>query len=334
MAKDIKDKNLQREAERLQYSLRSTFFYRRRIKFKEPLEAIDRLDPSRYAWPSPQELGISKSAWEYVKNKGIPYHKVFYHPDIIIEDPHLITYYRSIALLPQKGAQRLAFGVKDMEEGRGGALSRERATLLAKLFNTYICTLIDGDPNFSLEDVLITGLMNFGTQLNGSWRNEIGTEGARRVKEMVLKHFLSKRAIRNIILKDGSHLRPSTSLPPIDELREFTLSNGNKIIIGSEPDISHLNPSNILEGAIEVKVGLDPAGALERYGAAKRSFDRALEENKSAVTIYLASCITKEVRRRISRDRSFKKDFDLTGVLVTDTTREEFLNYLQWLVHL
>jgi len=89
------------------------------------------------------------------------------------------------------------------------------------------------------------------------------------------------------------------------------VTNGYRIFFGSEPDISILNPEeeeprDLLIGAIEVKCGLDPAGALERYGAAKKSFE----------------------------DRSVRKTFNLTKVFFDPEEKHRFLDHIRWLLHL
>lgn len=177
------------------------------------------------------------------------------------------------------------------------------------------------------------GMMNFGSQINGSWRNEIGIEGSRRVKELLLKYLLDHRLISEAQSKDGSVLSLKRPLLA-DDVLGFTVTNNYKVIFGSEPDISIISPKGILDAAIEVKAGIDPAGALERYGAAKKSFDRALRESKSATTIYLASCITEGVKKAISDDRLVRREFNLTDIFVSEEAKEEFLEYIKWLMHL
>jgi len=86
--------------------------------------------------------------------------------------------------------------------------------------------------------------------------------------------------------------------------------------------------------AIEVKAGLDPAGAQERYGAAKKSFEKAFDENKSVQTIYLANAMTEAVRRSIARDRIVREHYDLDDILRSDRGRAKFLARLAWLMHL
>jgi len=327
-------KDLQQEAERIQYSLRSAFFFRRRREFHNFAEEIDKLEPSHYCWDSLDELGISRSSWEYVTNKGIPYTQIFCHPKVISDNPPLIAYYRLLAVLPQKGVQRLAFGINKMEEGKGRKLSLERAQRLSQVLNTYISSLIDETPTFSIDDAFLVAQMNLGAQVNGSWRNEIGAEGSRRVKELILTYFLGRGLVNLIIAKDGSRIAPPTRRPLADEIQGFVAMNGYEVIFGSEPDISIINPQGVLEAAIEVKAGIDPAGARERYGAAKRSFDKVLRENKAATTIYLASCVTESVRKEMAGDRLVRQDFNLTDVLLDEQAKENFFDYICWLMHL
>lgn len=118
----------------------------------------------------------------------------------------------------------------------------------------------------------------------------------------------------------------------MDELTAFSLANGYQFKFESEPDISVLDPDGLLVGAIEVKGGLDPAGALERYGAAKKSFDAAKAINKNCMTLYLSGAVTKEVEKRIADDRSVWKWVDLSQVLTDGRVRERFLQDVEWWV--
>ena len=267
------------------------------------------------------------------KIKRIDY-EVFCHPRVIVSKPHLIAYYRLISVLPQKGVQRLAIGIKSFEEKRIRKIDEKRALMVARVFNASISSMIDSDPDFTISNAHSVGMMNLGTQINGSWRNEIGMEGSRRVKELILKYFLTKGLVSSALSKDGVELKLKRLHTSIGDVQCITLKNKYMIEFGSEPDISLRTPKSVLEAAIEVKAGIDPAGALERYGAAKKSFDRALRENKAATTVYLASCITEGVRRAMSDDRLVKKEFNLTSIFVNDNARREFLEYIQWLAHL
>lgn len=129
----------QKEAEELQYSLRSTFFYRRCKEFESLLREIRGIDSNKYNWNTSEDFGVSKTSLNYINSKSLPYCQVFCHPDLISKNPRLIAYYRLIAILPQKGIQRLAFGIKAFEEGTRRSLSKERAISLAKILNAHHC---------------------------------------------------------------------------------------------------------------------------------------------------------------------------------------------------
>lgn len=317
----------------LHQELRASFFYRKRAAFKNAVERAKRLRGEELNWERPQEFGISKGAWEAVEKKGFKPWLVFCHPRAIMHDPSLIIYYRSMAVLSQKGVhQRLSFGVQAFEEGRSKRLSEERALELSRLFNRQISSLVESDPHFEMEDLWLVAAMNFGTQINGSWRNEIGAEGTRRVKDLILKHLFRKGALEEAKLADGSKV-DVVKPEQVDLIRTVRLKNGYRIAFGSEPDIAIYPPGRRVPcAAIEVKAGIDPAGALERYGAAKKSFDNVLRRNKRAITIYLASAITKEVEKRIKDDRAVLHHFDLTKVLRAGPSK--FLSLLDWILHL
>ncbi|MEA5572275.1 XcyI family restriction endonuclease [Calothrix sp. UHCC 0171] len=68
-------------------------------------------------------------------------------------------------------------------------------------------------------------------------------------------------------------------------------------------------------GVIEIKGGTDPAGALERYGAAIKSFEEARRRHPTVKTILIASCITTEVSSRIQNDNKISYYFNLTEIL-------------------
>lgn len=334
MEKGLKKKNNpQKEAEKLQYNLRASFFYRKRLLFKRLAEAVEKIKEDELEWGSLEEFGISKAAWDHIKNNDIAPVKLFAHPELIKKTPHLLAYYRMISGISQKGMVRISFTTTPYEEKNIINIDERKLIPIISTINRHLSSLIESDPSFSLDDAKLLGMMNYGTQINGSWRNEIGIEGGRRVKEFIQNYFLKDKKIKEIHLKDGS-IRSAGYQTEIDNINGFDMVNRYKIIFGSEPDVSILNPSDKLEAAVEIKAGIDPAGALERYGAAKKSFDKALRENKSAETIYLASCITEGAKKEMSHDRLVRRDFNLTDIFVDETVKQEFLQHLRWLMHL
>ena len=81
-------------------------------------------------------------------------------------------------------------------------------------------------------------------------------------------------------------------------------------------------------GTIEVEYGLDRAGALERYGAAEKSFEDAVRQNVRVQNIYLANVITAEVRRRIDTDRLVTESFEFGRIAVDQAERRRFLDFV------
>jgi hypothetical protein len=202
---------------------------------------------------------------------------------------------------------------------------------IAKAVNNLISLLIDSDANWTLDGLRTAALLNLGSQVNGSWRNEIGNEGSRRVKGLVVA-FTSEHGLAHYALLDDGLQVLLNQMVDHQMVRVIQLLNGFSLAFSSEPDIAVRDPAGTLVATVEVKYGLDPAGALERYGAAKKSFESATRENIRVSNVYLASCITPEVRRRISEDRLVNREFNLTEVLYDVGKRQEFLNYIRRLV--
>lgn len=281
-----------------------------------------------------KDWGISEPAWDKIAAKRVTPLMVFCHPDKIQQNPRLITYYRCLALLPQKGMQRLAVGTQSLEEGKSKSLSSTRALKIAHAVNSLLSLLIESDPNWTLEGAQTAALLNLGSQINGAWRNEIGAEGSRRVKELLVESFLSMGLVKETLCNDGTIIDPTKALPSFATLKGFTAVNGFSLTFGSEPDVSIRDPKGMLVATIEVKYGLDPAGALERYGAAKKSFEQAKKENAAALNVYLASCITDEVSKRIEEDQLVYQSSNLTEILGDPDKREELIKFVKWLLHL
>jgi hypothetical protein len=104
---------------------------------------------------------------------------------------------------------------------------------------------------------------------------------------------------------------------------------GNLMIFKSEPDIEMVDPTGKVLGGVEIKAGLDPAGALERLGAMLKSFDNILAVSPSAQTILVASCITDEVEKRIRESNIVKATFILTEITNDPTVSARFVNKIR-----
>jgi hypothetical protein len=134
------------------------------------------------------------------------------------------------------------------------------------------------------------------------------------------------------MLKDGTEVDLSAS-PNADDVRHINLKNGYTIRFASDPDVEVMDSKGVPVAVVEIKSGLDPAGAFERYGAAKKSFDSALARNKSAETIYVG-LLTTSVIDKMKSDRLVRKHFEIRDIFTNKPARAEFLDHVLWLAHL
>ncbi len=324
------DDALLKEANRLNYRLRSTFFYRKLKEFGAlalPGLVAD-LSPTSplYNWDHFAEWGIGQDAFRAIQNHAeLTLLQVFCHPRALRERPRLVAYYRNIAALSQKGARYLSgIDVKRFESVGGQDISLEEisALALARLFNEHISLIVDSSLQTITADELYGLLLaSTGAQIDGAWRNAIGEEAEKVVQRLLVKAAKERDVLAALTPRGGGPVeiydqaRIEDQLGAIDRYRAMILTNQTSALFASEPDISLLNQDGKTIAVIEVKGGADPAGALERYGAAKKSFEAARHVSPSAQTILVASCITAEVRARIEADSTITVYYNLTEML-------------------
>lgn len=336
--------SLLHEAHQVDYRLRSTFFYRKLhelgfVSFRDQINALVELEDN-YDWTSHNEWNISPTAWEFVAGISLSPVRVFAHPRVLIEQPQLIAYYRGLAVLSQKAVSRLAFGIQSYEAGKSRRpLPHKRAVELCQLFNAHISTIIDSTLVFSEKDLDALLYASAGSQIDGSWRNAIGAEAEMVVRQMIISALAREGYIVAYLDKDNRPVRDVSAQDVLEHPGDYhgvLLSNRTSILFGTEPDMTFRRADGRVLGALEVKGGKDPAGALERYGAAKKTFDelRHMEDDPDIHTIFLASCITPEVEVRIRQDKTITTFFNLTEILAYPSKREAFISYVKRLVRL
>jgi hypothetical protein len=329
MANNKDDRHL-KEAQKVDYGVRSIFIQRslKGLNYDRFFQRIKSLKPEEFEWKEFSQIGISDRAWNCAKEKGINPLFLFCHPKVITSDPSLVIYYRGIAGIPLKAIKKVAFDTTKIESKKI-PLQYERSSELSKVINEFISRILEEDEEYSLQDAGIMFYATVGANLDGQWRNVKGFEIASLVKRMIFEFFLSKKLIKSILLQKGKESKPHKNVT-VNEIKGFILKNFCRIEFGSEPDISFIDKKGMLTGMVEVKGGLDEAGALERYGAAKKTFDEVLNKNPRAFTIYLASCITPTVRKRIEADRAVRKIFNLTNVFFDEKEKLNFLEEIRW----
>jgi len=268
---------------------------------------IDQIDGSRLNWAN-VEIGVSSRALDLLRQSGEAPHQVFAHPDVIRDRPHLICYYRNIVTISKKGIDQILFSTDAYESGRKERIDDTDARKICQTFNRILSAIIEELPDYSVSLSRQACLAEIGTELQGSWANTIGQGAARAVRGILCEYITEK---------------DFGSCPMTGDLR---LNNGWKVVFANEPDVAFFDAEGTKQIAIEIKGSLDVAGAQTRYGEAKKSFAKQLEENPRCHTVYLASCFTDAVIEQIKRDGQVREWFNLTSILYDPSERKRFLN--------
>jgi len=306
------------------YGLKAGFFANQFIRrgyfdlFKQASATIEAIGSS-LDWKNASELNVNG---ELVARLAIPEDRLahyYCHPSVLISNPIVLNYYRCISTFSQKGLKTVSrvSNVERIEAGK--PCSQDQAKALAQAINRNL-NLIYGSIGTSDKHRESLMYATAGTTIDGGWRNAIGAEGERVVKTMLLKFLLVKKEIKAVVRRSGQVVDVSA----IDEkwieantsdLQTAICTNSSQLRFGSEPDLKCVAADGGTTAGIEVKAGLDPAGALERLGAMLKSFEHVLAEETSAETILIASCITDEVQKRLNATRNVGRVFILTEVL-------------------
>lgn len=328
------------EANRINYRLRSTFFYRKLKEYQTLAlpSMIAQLFPVEhlYSWEERASWGIGADAFAAIETHP-DFHliQVFCHPKLLREHPRLLAYYRNIAALSQKAVNYLAsIDVKKFEADAENryALTQMQARALAHLFNEHISLIVDSSlRTLTREELYGILLTSTGAQIDGSWRNAIGEEAEKVVQRLLVKEAKERNLLAAFIPRIGTGAEAfeaaklEEQLGNIERYRGIMFTNRTSLLFSSDPDVSLIDERGATICVIEIKGGADPAGALERYAAAKKSFEEARRTAPAVATILVASCITPEVQTRIQHDQSISAYYNLTEILSEDTIYTAFM---------
>lgn len=285
-------------------------------------EALSKLE-IQLNWLPLSNLMIENEAWEYVvKEKSYDPKLVFCHPEVIKELPMSSLYYRGLTGLSIKAAKDYIGSVENLEKGNvRSRVNDKKALKMARVYNTFICSIIKGSTQWTLENGKRTIIATLGITLDGIMRNKVGAIAEERIRTLVYDWLQHKNLITDIDENDT-----------LDELPRLCNLKDNIIMrFSSEPDISFSRITNDFEellAVIEIKGGIDPAGALERYGAATKSFQHSLKENQRCKNFFLSAVYTQELRSRIQGDRLVEKFYDIIDILEKPEIRDDFFKEL------
>lgn len=259
-----------------------------------------------------RDLCIAEEAWCHVVAAKIKPHLVFAHPALLKEVPNASLHYRGIALLSLKRVQEIAGTVTNWERSPEAVrVSEQKALRVSRLYNAVISSIIVGSTGWSMENGYRNILATLGITEDGAIRNIIGQEAEQAIKERLLQ-WAGDRDLM---------------MPPSDESdeRSWRLKDGVTMEFGSEPDIA-FKRSGELVVLIEIKGGKDPAGALERLGAIKKTFDEAPVGCKNFLVV---GVVTPTMQTRLGEMR-MERAFDI-GELQYD--EDEWLAFVNEIFH-
>lgn len=330
------------------YLLKSTFFYNRLntngyFSLFMKVKKFVKIEGDKLDWSKRAEWSISEDAWDIIQENGISPALVFVHPKVLKLNPSFLKFYRSVDMLPQKGLTAISkvANIDPIEKGKVDAsrIKAESITKLTKAINEVLSVVVTVASG--LNEKRLEGMMyaTAGTNIDGSWRNQIGAEGERVIRTIILNGLLHYNEVTSFIDKANNTVEISSAeakkfTEDIDLVKTINLTNGYSVYFSSEPDVTMYNPKGEIVGIIEIKAGLDPAGALERLGAMFKSFENTLAEYPDAVTILVASCITKEVDNRLNASMVVRQKYITTDITANDREKRKFVNRLRVIVKL
>lgn len=330
------------------YLLKSTFFYNKLkangyFDLFMDVQKMSSVEGESLNWEKRDNWKISTSAWITLEKSKLDPMLVFLHPKILQLYPSFLKYYRSVAMISQKGLKTLTgvSNIEKIEAGKieSGKLSQKSVNSIVEIINEILSLVLSLATNLDSNEIQGMMYATAGTNIDGSWRNSIGAEGERVIRSIILKEVLAHNEVSSITDRQNKttaidELQTAKVIDEIDTIKTINLSNGYSVLFSSEPDVSLFNDEGGIVGVIEIKAGLDPAGALERLGAMLKSFENTLAEYPDAVTILVASCITKEVEARLGASMSVRQKYITTNITSSETNQRKFANSIRRILKL
>lgn len=327
------------------YLLKSTFFYNRLrtegyFSLFAQIKKYAKVEGSAIQWNELEEWHISQEAWQIIAGNDIQPLLVFLHPKVLQLNPQFLKYYRSIAMIPQKGLKAMSgvSNVDGIEDGKveSGKMTQKQVERLVQTINETMSVVVS--LALDINEKKLEGMMyaTAGTKIDGSWRNSIGAEGERVIRRIILGELLAHSEVSSVVDKENQiHSISEWNIgDDFDCIKVINLINGYSILFSSEPDVTMFDGNGSIVGVIEIKSGLDPAGALERLGAMFKSFENTLAEYPNAVTILVASCITDEVESRLGASMLVRQKYITTNITSNEHERRKFVNRIRTIVKL
>jgi hypothetical protein len=258
---------------------------------------------------------------------------VFCHPRVIEEQPRLIAHYRELAFLSRRGLALLA-GDKACRlerDTKSDRFDRSTVSRVVVAINDLLCSLINLEAHLSPEWLPRFSYTAIQAAHRRNRRCSVDFAARVAVRTILVNHL--HKEIVHVVHRDGwsqtySEALHAAIIDQMAEIRVVRLRNGYHVLFASDPDVSLRDPDNLPLFAIEVHAGAVSAGALERLGAAMKSFDNDRDLNPQLKTVYVVRCITPELRKRVTENPPFDHTFGLAELLADDRTQRKFANLI------
>ncbi len=232
--------------------------------------------------------------------------------------PETSLYYRGIATLSLKRVQHVAASVDTWEKRNAKAkVTPERAQKVAQLYNSVISSLLDSLTDWDLKDAQRNIIATMGISIDGSVRNLIGQNAEKNVHRLIVDWLAEESGIR------CAKVRNAESCWLIGVEQDIRMEFSSEPDIGFYRRSDNVNPSTWqLIATIEIKGGTDPAGALERLGAIKKSFDTTPTQCKN----FLVLGVVTDTMSAQMKEMHIERHFLLSQILTDSSARDDFLN--------
>ena len=253
------------------YFLRSTFTYNRLrsegyFELFMKISKFARIEGEKLNWDDRGKWSISEEAWEILQANKIAPMMVFLHPKVLQLNPSFLKYYRSVALMPQKGLTTLTgvSSVNKIEEGKveAGRVAQNHIDKLVKTINETMSLLVTLASD--INEKKIEGMMyaTAGVKIDGSWRNQIGAEGERVIRKIIFNELFAHDEISSVENKKDvlTEIAQWDANGDIDDVKKLHLINGYSILFSSEPDVTMYNDAG-------AQVGPRPCRSIGAFGS-------------------------------------------------------------------
>lgn len=279
----------------------------------ETAQVIEAVEGEKLDWVLPS-LGISEQAWKRVIHQGIKPVRVFAHPAVLTSVERAVSYYRMLSMVSQKSMGNIGLAIEKYENG--AMLPNEAIAIrLTHHLNAIISALIEADDEINIREFDIWRGMGAGAQAQGSSVNQAG-----RQTEATVQSLIRQRLIEKDLIAEGF----------ADEIKRINLRDGRIIEFRSDPDIAVYDADGTLQVVIEVKGGIDSAGALERLGATLRSFGYARESGDllTSIVIVQAVALTSRTRTALEGNAGVDHWFTVEELTKPGEQQEKFFTIL------